>query len=146
MDNRQKILFVQHLDNGQLETESLWCIKDGGNYIIDNIPFVAKRIALGDTIKAEYEADENAYYFDDFVSVSGNTTVRLYFSDDTLIEVVKNQLIEMGCETETFLARKILAVNVPYNLGYKPVKEYLDEGELQEKWEYEESCLAHNIT
>jgi Domain of unknown function (DUF4265) len=116
------------------------------NYIIDNIPFVAKRIALGDAIKAEYEADENAYYFDDFVSVSGNTTVRLYFSDDTLIEVVKNQLIEMGCETETFLARKILAVNVPYNLGYKPVKEYLDEGELQEKWEYEESCLAHNIT
>ncbi len=145
MDNKQKILFVQRLDGDKLETESLWCIKDGDNYIIDNIPFIAKRVSLGDIIKAEFDADENAYYFDDFISVSGNTTVRLYFNNEALIERTKKQLVNFGCEAEIFLARKILAVHIPYNVDYKPIKRYLDDGERGGKWEYEESCLAHDV-
>jgi hypothetical protein len=145
-NNKQKVLFVQRLNDNEFETESLWCIKDGNDYIIDNIPFIAKRISLGDKIKVEYDADEKAFYFDDFVSVSGNTTVRLYFKDETLIENVRRELIGLGCEAEIFLARKILSVNVPYNVNYKPIKEYLDKGEQQGKWQYEESCLAHDIT
>ena len=136
---------MQGLSDNELETESWRCIKNGDNYIIDNIPFIAKRVSLGDTIKAEYDSDENAYYFDNFVSVSGNTTVRLYFSDETLIESVKKDLVNLGCEAEIFLARKILAVNVPQNISYKPIKEYLDEERLG-KWEYEESRLAHDST
>ena len=79
MSRHKKIFFVQDIGENEFETESLWCIPDGDNYIVDNIPFVAKRISLGDTIKAEYDTNEKVYYFDDFVSVSGNTTVRIFF-------------------------------------------------------------------
>ncbi|MBG9376087.1 DUF4265 domain-containing protein [Panacibacter sp. DH6] len=144
MINRQKIFFVQKINENEFEKESLWCIKRGDNYIIDNIPFIAKRISLGDTIKAEYDLEEGVYYFDDFVSVSGNSTVRLYFFKDViLIEDVRKYLNSLGCEGEIFLARKILAINVPSNIDYRVIKQYLDEGELQGKWQYEESCLAH---
>ena len=145
MSELQKILFVQKMDDNKYETESLWCQKDGEYYVVDNIPFVAKRISLGDTIKAEYDEDEKAFYFDDFVKVSGNTTVRLYFKNENIIEGVRKRLNELGCEGEIFLARKVLAVNVPSNIDYKPIKKFLDEGEQQGMWTYEESCLAHNL-
>ncbi|MDB5276258.1 MAG: hypothetical protein JWR61_1213 [Ferruginibacter sp.] len=143
MENNQKVLFVQNIGNDEYEIESLWCIKDGDNYIVDNIPFIAKRVSLGDTIKAEFDTAENAYYFDDFVAVSGNTTLRIYFKNEQIIEDVRHQLNNFGCSAEIFLARKILSVNVPGTVDYAPVKQYLDEGEQKEKWQYEESCLAH---
>ncbi len=82
----QKILFIEKLSDDEHETEGIWCLREGDKYVVDNIPFVARRISLGDKIKAEYDADENVYYFDDFVKVSGNTTVRLYFQDISIIE------------------------------------------------------------
>ena len=143
MNDKFKVLFVQKVDNDEFETESLWCIRKGDNYIIDNIPFVAKRVSLGDTIKVKYDPDEKAYYFDDFVSVSGNTTVRVYFYDEKIIEDTRDVLNGLGCELEAFMARNILAINVPENIDYKPIKKYLDQGEVEGMWQYEESCLAH---
>lgn len=126
------------------EIESLWCTKIGDNYVVDNIPFIAKRISFGDTITAEYDENEDVYYFDDFVRVSGNSTIRLYFSEDKLIEKVRKDLSTWGIESEVFLLRKIVALNVPKEVDYKPIKEYLEDGEKRGLWTYEESCLAHN--
>lgn len=142
-NNHQKIFFVQKIDEGEFETESLWCVKEGAHYVVDNIPFVAKRVSLGDTIKAEYDEDEKAYYFDDFVAVSGNTTVRLYFEDASLIESVRKELAGLGCESEVLPQKKIVAINVPKDIEYKPIKNYLEKGEQKGNWVYEESCLAH---
>jgi hypothetical protein len=143
MNQKIKVFFIQKLEGGLLETESIWCVRDGENFIVDNIPFVAKRISLGDTIKAEYDSGEKVYYFEGFVRVSGNTTVRLYFNDAGIIEQIRSELNDLGCEGEIFLRRKILAVNVPECIKYKAIKEYLENGEKQNIWQYEESCLAH---
>ena len=143
MSDFQKVLFVQDRGEGKFEIESLWCLKDGDHYIIDNIPFIAKNISLGDTIKVEYDTDEKAYYFEDLVAVSGNTTVRLFFESDELIADTRKALLEYGCESEAFLARNIVAVNIPKDVDYLPVKAFLDKGEHDNKWEYEESCLEH---
>jgi hypothetical protein len=143
MRQQQKVLFIQKVNEEEFETESLWCNKSGDNFIVDNIPFIAKRIALGDVIKAEYDADDKAYYFEDFVAVSGNSTLRIYFEDESLIGEIRSQLGNLGCESEAFLERKVVAVNVPKEVEYKPIKEYLDRGEENDLWTYEESCLAH---
>jgi hypothetical protein len=115
-------------------------------FILDNIPFVARRIALGDLIKAEYDEEDGAYYFYEFKEVSGNTTLRMYFNKIELIESVRKRLEELGCATEAFLARKLIAVNVPKNIEYMSVKQYLEEGERLGEWQYEESCLSHTLT
>lgn len=77
--NSIKVAFVQEVAKGEYETETLWCDIEGDNFVVDNIPIIAKNISLGDTIKAEYDQEEERYYFEDFVSSSGNTTVRLSF-------------------------------------------------------------------
>jgi hypothetical protein len=138
-----KVFFLQDIGDDKYETESLWCIRDGDNYIIDNIPIVAKRISLGDTIKVEYDPNDKIFYFDDFVAVSGNTTVRMYFENTDLIEPVRTELNVLGCESEVLLQRKVVAVNIPREADYKLIRKFLDEGEEEKKWIYEESCLAH---
>jgi hypothetical protein len=142
--NLKKVFFLQDIGDDNYETESLWCIQEGDHFIIDNIPIIAKRISLGDTITAEYDADEKVYYFDDFVAVSGNTTVRIFFEDVGLIDAVRHDLADFGCESEVLRQKKTLAVNIPKGVKYKPIKDFLDTGEQQQKWRYEESCLAHD--
>jgi hypothetical protein len=143
MCDNKKVSFVQEIKEGEYETESIWCKIDGDNFIIDNIPFIAKRISLGDTIKAEFDEDENRYYFDDFVSTSGNTTVRIFIYNDDLIKSTREWLNNSGCESEVLPARSIIAVNIPKDLNYTPIKAFLEEGERNEQWVYEESCLEH---
>lgn len=143
-ENSVKVAFVQEVDKGEYETELLWCDNYEGNYIVENIPVVAKRISLGDVIKVEYDEDEERFYFDDFISVSGNTTVRLYVYDEKEIPEIVNWLSIHHCESEILLARNIVAVNIPKEVSYKLIKEYLDSGENDKKWTYEESCLMHN--
>jgi Domain of unknown function (DUF4265) len=99
---------------------------------------------MGDTITAEFDEEENEYYFDAFVEVSGNSTIRLYFEDSRLIDEVREQLNEFGCESELFLQRRIVAINVAKLVSYKEIKSYLDNGEAKSLWDYEESCLAHD--
>lgn len=86
MDNSIKVAFVQKINETEFETETIWCERDGENFVVDNIPFIAKRISLGDTIKAEYDEKEKMYYFDDFVKTSGNSTIRIFFYADNKIE------------------------------------------------------------
>ena len=144
MSDSKKVFFVQEADNGEYETESVWCHVHGDYFIIDNIPFVAKRISLGDVIKAEFDQEEERYYFEDFVSISGNTTVRIFVYDDDLIEPIRKWLSDSGCESEVLQVRGIVAVNIPKVLSYTPIKAFLEIGEQRGQWVYEESCLVHD--
>ncbi|WP_116788705.1 DUF4265 domain-containing protein [Flavobacterium psychrotrophum] len=108
------------------------------------IPFVAKNIAFGDIILAEFDKDDNQYHFEDFNTNSGNTTVRIFVYDDNIIEETRKWLHIKSCESEVLLVRNIIAVNIPKNILYGPIKLFLDQGERENKWTYEESCLEHS--
>lgn len=147
MDNKEnsvKVAFVQKINEGEFETETIWCERDEENFIVDNIPFIAKRISLGDTITAEYDDDEKMYYFEDFVKTSGNSTIRIFFYDDNEIESARDWLNKNSCESEVLPVRSIVAVNIPKIVNYTPIKSYLDDGEEKGIWVYEESCLEHD--
>lgn len=139
-----KVAFVQEVTKGEYETETLWCDINGDNFIIDNIPLIAKRVSLGDTIKAEYDEEEGRYYFEDFVSTSGNSTIRFFFYNDDLIDTTREWLNKYSCESEVLPARSIVAVNIPKEVVYSPIRAFLEEGEQKGNWVYEESCLEHD--
>jgi hypothetical protein len=142
--NNTKVFFVQKINKSEYETESLWCKVDGDHFVVDNIPFIAKRVSLGDTILAEYDEDDKQYYFDEFIASSGNTTVRISMYNDHIskIDLTRNWLKNQGCQTEVFLDRNIIAVSIPQAVSYRPIKDYLEAGEGN-VWSYEESCLEH---
>lgn len=140
-----KVAFVQKVGEDEYETETMWCdIVDNNNYMIDNIPMIAKNISLGDIIEVEYDSDEERYYFESLVLASGNSTVRIFVYRDEDIEPTKKWLEENKCESEILRQRNIIAVNIPKEIDYSPVKKYLDDGEAKEVWTYEESCLEHD--
>lgn len=140
----KKVLFVHKYGEDNFEIERLWCNDLGNNlFSVDNIPFIVKSVALGDIITIEFDKEEGEYYFESFVEASGNSTVRLYFDDSVKIEDIRMELKKFGCESEVFLQRKIVAVDIPKTVSYKPVKDYLDNGEADKLWEYEEACLSH---
>lgn len=143
MDNNKKVYFVQKTGENEYETESLWCSVDNDNFTVDNIPFIAKNISFGDVIKVEFDEEDKQYYFDEIVSTSGNTTIRIHFFNDKYIESTREWLNKYDCESEVLPARSIVAVNVPVKTNYTPIKKFLEEGEQKRKWTYEESCLEH---
>lgn len=61
-----------------------------------------------------------------------------------MIENLRKELEELGCQSEAFVHRKLVAVNVPMNVDYHKIKEFLEKGESDRKWTYEESCLSHD--
>lgn len=142
--NSVKVGFVQKIGEGEFETETIWCIIDGENFIVDNIPFIAKNISLGDSIKAEFDTDDQMYYFEDFIQTSGNSTIRIIIYDETAIKPTREWLEKHECESEVLPARNIIAVNIPKDVIYGPIRNFLEEGEQKGKWVYEESCLEHN--
>lgn len=144
MEGFKKVFFVQEIGDKEYETESLWCKIASDYFIVDNIPIIAKRISLGDTIIAEFNEDDQQYYFDDFIAVSGNTTVRVYLKTDFDIHYIKTKAKENQCQYEVLAVRKIIALNIPKEIEYSPIKKILESGEQSGKWIYEESCLEHN--
>ena len=95
---------------------------------MDNIPFVAKNISCGDTISAEFDEDDNRYYFDNFISTSGNTIVRIFIYNEELIKDIRDWLIKNNCESEVLAVRNIIAVNIPKEITYLPIREFLEKG------------------
>lgn len=144
MDSLVKVYFIIKNEKDEFESEGIWCIRRDNVYIVDNIPFVAKNLALGDTITAEFDLADKSYYFNDFVTVSGNSTIRLYFEDADLIAPTRNDLNGLGCESEVLDARNLLTVNVSKEVDYAPIKEFLERGEKEGKWVYEVPCLSHS--
>jgi hypothetical protein len=51
----------------------------------------------------------------------------------------------MGCNYEGSNIPTLISVDIPPEVDYKNIRKFLDEGEENETWSYQESCLAHKL-
>lgn len=136
-----KVFFeVPSAGSDELETESLWAIPYGDGFKLDNIPFYAKGVALEDVISAE--KIDGCLFSKELLESSGHSTIRLWFSDDINIDSERAVLKSMGCDSEVSDQPRLVAVDIPPNVQYEKIKEYLDAGESEGKWDYQEACLG----
>lgn len=136
-----KILLTYKDDEGNYQVESVWATKQGGFYRINNIPFLAANVALDDLVSVE--KDDNALYFDELIEASGHSTIQMIiFDGDELLQIGK-ELESLGCTWEGSHIKTLIAIDVPKEIDYVDVKNYLDKGEKEERWSYKEACLAH---
>ena len=139
----EKIVFEYYDSNQEYALESAWADKVGNYYKLDNILFYAPGYSWGDIVKAE---DRNGQlYVTGLVEESGHSTIRIIFYENESIQPTIEQLKKMGCDYEGSNITTLISVDIPPEVDYKNVKQFLDEGEKNDKWSYEESCLAHNI-
>ena len=141
MSEHVKLFFKYPVgDSSKSETESLWALPSGKGFKLDNIPFYAKGVSFGDVVSAK-EVDSCLRMLE-LLEPSGHSTVRLWFSSEQEVQPTREALKSMGCSSEISDQSKLVAVDIPPAISYEEIRAYLDEGESNGKWDYEEACLG----
>lgn len=137
-----KILFEhQNAPEGGAGIESAWAIPENGFYKLDNILFYAPEYSLGDVVSVEERNQE--LFVNGLIKESGHSTVRIIFYNVEEVSKTRKILQEFGCDSEISDIPTLIAVDIPHNVSYKKVKQFLEEGSALSKWGYEEACIAH---
>lgn len=124
--------------------ESLWAEAGtkSGEYVIDNIPFFVRDATIGDTVRVREE--KGHCWFDGVVSRSQNSLVRVVFFDQESVEKVSEQLVARGCIVEYSKDYNLMAVNIPYSVNLKNVKNYLQQEVDAGAIDFEEPILRQS--
>ncbi|HEX8434618.1 DUF4265 domain-containing protein [Archangium sp.] len=145
-DQHVKILF--HLEQDEdgyppVSAETVWAIAVGeGLYKIDNIPFFATGVAVEDIVSAKPDAGQLLYQ--EVVHPSGHSTLRVVVYKHDEVPEVRGIFKQLGCSTEQSHLRGLIAIDVPPSASWDELKRMLDTGREQDRWDYEEACLARS--
>lgn len=107
---------------------------------MDDIPFFATGVALGDLVSATPE--EGAFRFQELVHPSGHSTLRVAISEATDVPAVRGLFEQKGCSVEQSHLPRLIAIDVPPSVPLESLRPVLETGREQGRWDYEEACLA----
>lgn len=139
MKGYTKILFV-HDAFGEDSIESAWAKKVKNGYQLENVLFYASNFSYGDIVQIKELAGD--LYVTDLVEEKGHSTIRILFQEIAIIPEVRKRLRVLGCSSELSNIAELIAVDIPPEVSYSIIRQYLDQGEEQGKWEYQEACIA----
>lgn len=145
MSNKYKIIVNLNVKAWHgYSTESIWALKEGNYYRIDNIPFYANGISYGDLISVR-SIDENMI-FDRTIENSGHSTYRIFSltKEEENFQFFWKLLERLGCSYEQVSAN-LYAIDVPANTDIYEVFKILELGEKREIWDFEEGHCGHAL-
>lgn len=147
-DNLVKILFRFYSDILEEHTvETMWAEvvnADKGYYRIDNIPFYVPILASGDIVLARFDEQEEMLTYKETIEHSGNSTIHVIIIDEELdLQTVFDLFTSLGCPCEG-KDDNYLAIEIPADMDYLPIKERLELMEQDEVIGYAETCLSSN--
>lgn len=124
-----------------VSSELLWgrCTGENGRYAIDNIPFFATDINLGDVV--EVTPENGQLLFSRVVRRSGHSTIRLLLNDPESATRVREQLESRGCESEQDTIPHLIAVDIPKYDLLDSVKDFVEAGQRSGNWVFEVGYL-----
>ena len=124
-------------DTGE-HVETLWAITVGpGRFRIDNIPWFAYRVSLGDIVEgAEYAP--GMYDLTRVIEPSGNRAIRLILGDGRGSDTdegkrILDRLKALGCDYEG-ATHQFIGITIPPEVELQRVADYLVTTNLD--WEY----------
>ena len=126
---------------GTVEYEGVWAIPTDGGYRIRNIPVYAYDLALDDVISAEPD-DHGVLRCTGLVKASRHSTIRLQFKQEADSSRVGKELQDLGCLWELGTSRLRIGVDVPPSVSFDEIRLYLERGERNGTFVYEEACLG----
>jgi uncharacterized protein DUF4265 len=121
-----------------LAVETMWATYVGeGAYRIDNIPFFATRVSLGDVIEADLI--DGRPTFARVRERGGHSTLRVVAFDAATVPEVRSAIQELGCATELSHLPRLISVDVPPSASLEALRAFLAAGAAQGRWDYEEA-------
>lgn len=141
MSNLVKVLVPCEVGTSR-ETESVWAEAVEEGFIVRNFPFYATEIAWGDIVSAEMR--DGALWYTGLVRASGHCALQILFlRDGPIRDEVTKHLQSLGCGLEGSDLPNLVAVDVPVDVSYPEVKDYLEAQERAGVLGYREACLGH---
>ena len=140
---KEKVVLTFHDYNGNITEETIWVVDLGNNkYKVDNIPFFAPNLSLGDIISVE--KDQSNLYFEDLLETSGHSTIQLIFfnSDSNKNQLIIQELENIGCQWESMKGQPLYAIDISESIDYKIVKSILAIKAKHNILDYKEACLS----
>jgi Domain of unknown function (DUF4265) len=128
-------------DKGVVRGEVVLAIKEGDYYRIKSIPVCASKIALYDLIRTRKWG--GVLYFHKIIESSGRNVIQMLVFKVSQIKAIGQDLEQFGCLWRRSENKHLIAFDVPKHVSYHPIKNWLDQGELEERWGYREACLSH---
>src|SRR5688572_10023211 len=123
-------------------SESLWAKRIGQDlFQLDNIPFYAFGVALGDVVRA-CKLSSDTYEFIEVTQPSGNSTLRLLCRNVDETESIRDEFRAKGCESEGSGIPGLIAVNVPAAVARTKVWPVVEKGAAKGRWGYEEASIS----
>src|ERR1700733_6556213 len=100
-----KVLFRVREEDGTANVETLWAFDLGEDrYRLDNSPFFAYSVSVGEIVHAPIDPDEGGPAFSRVLEKSGNRTVRVILdppvADGNSSDVTVKELLALGCSYE----------------------------------------------
>ena len=136
-----KLILPYKDDDGIIRGETVLGTKEGNYYRIKSIPVHASKIALYDLIAIRNR--EGVLYFHKIIESSGRNVIQMIVCRDRQIRAIGKHLEEFGCIWRRSDDRHLIAFDVPKHVPYGPIKEWLDQGEFDQRWGYRTACLSH---
>jgi hypothetical protein len=136
-----KLILPYKDDEGIIRGEAVLATKEGNYYRIKSIPVHASKIALYDLIGTRKR--ENVLYFQKIIESSGRSVIQMIVFRDRQIKAIGKDLEQFGCMWRRSDDKHLIAFDVPKHVPYGPIKDWLDQGEREQRWGYREACLSH---
>jgi hypothetical protein len=127
-------------------SEDLWAVLVSPDVArVDSIPWFVQNVALGDLIRVSGDQDGLLKPLEK-LRWSGNCTIRvvslLETDANTQLRGVMEELAEFGVSGEVLQQYEMVALNVPASADVSRVKAFLDRGETDGIWSYDEGCIG----
>lgn len=127
-----------------VDEEALWAIHlDGDRYKVDNVPFFARDVSLGDVVRAEQRAGAALPVVTAVEERGGHSTYRIIVeerldgSKQDDFRALMETLREFGCDVE-IASPRFIAIDVPPPVNLHAVYDVLKLGDEARIWDFEE--------
>jgi hypothetical protein len=114
-EQMEKVSFALDIDDGwpPVATESIWCKRIAGNYVLDNAPFFIKGLACGDEFAATPDSVNGCIFEFNIVKESGRSVVWAMNTAKLDIDPFIDALESLQCFVEGFPQFSLLSIDVP---------------------------------
>jgi hypothetical protein len=145
MSDSVRILFQVEQDPSgypPVSREEIWCLPLSQDIlVVDNIPFYARDISLGDEICVKIE--DGSRWFASLVKPSSNTTLRVFVHRQAAAPLVISRLRSFGALTEKMERMDLIAVCLPATTDIAGILAYLDRETDIGSVAFEESSVRY---
>lgn len=139
-DKIELVLTYKHNpDDSEFFTEKVDAEKVGEYYRLLHVPAFAPNIAFGDIVKVEF--DEGEFHFEEVIKESGFSVAHIVMWKSESKERIISVLSGFGCGVNAHVAHNYLAVSIPPQVLYKPIRMFLLIEKSNENIDFKD-CLS----